>query len=68
MALKPGAQPHCTATCPGASARQPARQWRQGWEALLQSYIETSAEGREWRRSMAFVTPKPKDDFIWSVY
>ena len=38
------------------------------WEALLQGFVATHPEGREWKATMEFVKPLPKDDFIWNVY
>ena len=59
-------RPHCTAAC--RTETRPAWQWRAAWEAQLRGFVEGHPEGREWRSTMQFVTPFPKDDFIWNVY
>ena len=61
-----GFSAHCTAPC--RAAARPAWRWREAWEAQLARFVEEHPEGREWRATMAFVTPHKKDDFIWNVY
>ena len=41
---------------------------RERWEQQLSDFIDKHPDGREWRATMDFVTPYPKDDFIWNVY
>jgi hypothetical protein len=58
--------PHCTAPC--STTPRPAWEWRQAWETHLEAFVSKTAEGREWKDSVAFVKPLEKDSFIWNVY
>ena len=58
---------HCTPPCPTAGVPS-ASAWRREWLRERAAFEAVPGEGSGWAKTMAFVTPKNPDDFIWNVY